>query len=119
MPLPNIDDTLFKLFDVINAIVGDSGGDGDGWIVSDRYRELADKYSLYLIEKDNWFNSRCDQDGIITFSNNQETICFVNSTNFLPSDYDGDIIVQFDYYEIIRKKYPGLYGGDHAEPTSV
>ena len=65
-------DSLIALFDLTKRFVLMSGGDGDGWIVSHKYRELADLFEAH--ESDKWFISKYEGNGMITFSHNQESI---------------------------------------------
>ncbi len=68
----NEDYRLAKLFDTVKDFVLASGGDGEGWIVSPRYRELAGKFV------DEWFSERWEYDDRICFAHEQEVIVFAD-----------------------------------------
>ena len=89
---PNDKDYL--LFEAVRLFVLDSGGDGDGWIVSGRYRELADKFEAHEKQHEKkWFLNRQDGEGEVCFYEQQESINFVTDMGKLPK-WAGDIIVQ-------------------------
>ena len=85
--------TLHKLFDVVKEFVRASGGDGDGWIVSERYAGYADLFEKHEQEGDKWFVNRDNGEGAISFWNGQEAIVFVRDRTKLPP-YAGDIVVE-------------------------
>jgi hypothetical protein len=85
---------LHKLFEIVKAYVLNSGGDGDGWIISENFKDKADQFETY--EKncgDPWFIEKYENENNITFSNNQESISFVSLEYQLP-EWAGDIIVR-------------------------
>ncbi len=91
-----------KLFDIVRELVLESGEDGDGWIVSSQYKELARQFEEYELQNSKWFASRHDGEMGISFSNAQESITFCESLHSIP-DNGGDITVLIDYYgEAIR-----------------
>jgi len=83
---------LFKLFETVKQFTLSSGGDGDGWIVSARYRELAEKFEAYEAMNGAWFIERSDERGIISFSRGQEGVYFVKGRTQTPNT--ADIIVE-------------------------
>ncbi len=84
---------LHKLFWIIKAYVLASGGDGDGWIISEQFKSLADKFEEYEKNNDSWFTSRNDWEDCVVFSANQESIHFVDPGYQLP-EWAGDIVVR-------------------------
>jgi len=99
-------DGLYKLFDAVKLIVFESGGDGDGWIVSEHYKELADIFHDYEMEHGNWFHQRYDTDVYISFGHDQEAIIFVRVRDTVPS-WAGDIIVEVPWiHSFIREESP-------------
>ncbi len=84
---------LYELFDVVRQFVLSAGGDGDGWIISERYRELADLFEMFENNNERWFTRSNHLDETISFENKQEAIFFVDSVNRLP-EWAGDIIVK-------------------------
>jgi len=81
--LDNEDYRLAKLFETVKDFVLASGGDGEGWIVSRRYRELAEKFV------DEWFNEHWEQDNCIVFAHEQEVIVFADHQGY---DYPHEVI---------------------------
>ena len=84
---------LHKLFEAVKLFVLESGGDGDGWIIYERYKELADIFHDYEMEHGNWFHRRHDTESYISFGHEQEVVIFVPSREKLPN-WPADIIVE-------------------------
>ena len=89
---------LGVLFAAVRLFVFSSGGDGDGWVISPRYGELAEAFEARekaLVSPEGpWFTDRYEQPGVVTFGNGQECVCFVDGRDKLPG-WAGDIIVEF------------------------
>ena len=64
----------------------------DGWVVSTRYKELAEQFQAYEPKNGAWFTERSDERGVISFSRGQEGIYFVRSRTQVPNM--ADIIVE-------------------------
>jgi len=85
---------LSALFDAIRWFTLSSGGDGEGWIISPHFRELALKF-----EEDEknanqkWFTRKTISDYAISFAHGQECIIFADNRSRLPS-WAGDIVVE-------------------------
>jgi len=88
----NDDELLLKLFETVKQFTLSSGGDGDGWIVSTRYRKLAEQFQAYEAENGAWFIERSDEREVISFSRGQEGIYFVKGRTQVP--ISADIIVE-------------------------
>lgn len=85
-----------SLFEIVKQFVWEGGGDGDGWIISPYYVEYADLFEKYengLPGKLGWLKDRQDGEGIIQFSNKQESICFIGNRAGLPN-WAGNIVVE-------------------------
>lgn len=67
-----------RLFPFLEEAVLSSGGDGDAWVVSSDFRELAEMF------KSDWFKERHDKGDSIYFNNEQESICFTNKLEGIP-----------------------------------
>lgn len=93
--VPYLDNDVLQahLFEAIRLSIIDAGGDGDGWVVSQHYTELADLFERYETEHGKWFPIRSNREGMIEFIHEQESICFVSDRSLLPN-YAGDIIVE-------------------------
>ncbi len=83
---------LSQLFETVKQFTLSSGGDGDGWIVSARYKELADLFRVYEAQNGAWFVGRFEKDELVSFSRGQESIFFVKDRAQAPSS--ADIIVE-------------------------
>ena len=46
---------LSNLFKVVKSFVWNSGGDGDGWVISERFQELAEAFEVHEKQNGNWF----------------------------------------------------------------
>ena len=86
-------DTLHKLFEVVKLFTLSAGGDGDGWVISERYRELANLFLVRENSTDPWFIERIDEENQVSFCHRQESINFIKTEGQLPS-WAGDIIVR-------------------------
>lgn len=86
---------LYKLFDAVRYFVWRGGGDGDGWIVSHRYKELAGIFREYENRIGKWFTDEQISDGCITFCRGQESVAFIDAREKMPA-WAGDIIVELD-----------------------
>ena len=84
---------LNKLFEVVRNFVLGSGGDGDGFIISEQYQKLANSFEAYEKQHGNWFITRSEFEGCIVFGNNQEAVFFMKDRTTLPN-WKGDIIIE-------------------------
>ena len=89
----NETELLFKLFSVVEEFVLSAGGDGDGWIISKRYKELADLFEVFESSNDRWFVRVADLEGVTSFENEHEAILFIDDSSKLPT-WAGDIVVK-------------------------
>ena len=80
------------LFEAVRHFVLSAGGDGDGWVISSRWHELATEFERYEASHERFFIDKTESDAHITFANSQESICFMADDSQLPS-WAGDIIV--------------------------
>ena len=90
---------LHKLFDVVRCYTLAGGGDGDGYIVSGNYKELADLFYEYETrEGKGWFINRHEYPSQISFNHEQEAVHFIDTTQQLPVfndvNYGGQIVVK-------------------------
>lgn len=101
--------SLDKLYATVTDFVRMSGGDGDGWIVSEYYQALANDFDHWRKGK-GWrgadaFPSRSDGIGYVSFMDEpEESIVFVNDRTLLPN-WAGDIIVESSHFEFVAR-YP-------------
>jgi len=80
---------LHKLFDVVKDYTLRAGGDGDGSIISPRYRELANEFEQYEKEHDPWFTNRSESSYDVTFHHDQECIYFMlDDSGNVPTGWD-------------------------------
>ena len=76
---------LNTLFSAVRQFVLDGGGDGDRWIVSPRGEELARQFESYENSLSAaWFTSKMEFDNQITFSNELESVNFVQQHSQVP-----------------------------------
>jgi hypothetical protein len=68
---------LHKLFEAVKLYTLSAGGDGIGYIVSEKYREYADQFEAYEKQADNWFTERNNRERSVSFFNSQEGIILV------------------------------------------
>ncbi len=85
LQIRTIEDLGQTLFPLIENIVASSGGDGDGIIIAENYKELADLYDKwrqepnYAIPFNQKFGhslERSDSEKYIHFTEGEETIAF-------------------------------------------
>ena len=96
------EDVELELFKVVKTYIFNVGGDGDGYIVSQRYIELANRFEEIEKETDQWLIERRDRDGVISLGVGQEYILFVKDRSYLPEPFihmgrqypSADIIVE-------------------------
>lgn len=91
---------LKSLFETVRYFVWTSGGDGDGWIIAENYKELAGWFE----EDENtqekpWFIHKTEDNESIFFSRGQESIAFVSENYILP-EWAGDIVVRSHHFYI-------------------
>lgn len=90
----NIDtDALHSLFNTAFLYMLTAGGDGDSWIVCQRYTELADKFREFFRPLSEQFYESTNEDGRVSFIWEQEGIHFVRDRMLIP-ECGGDIIVE-------------------------
>jgi hypothetical protein len=92
MQTPQDLDIIHKLFDVVAWHVFQSGGDGEGWIISPNYKMLAEEFGKY----DTWFTETFSGDEYITFMQGQEGIIFTNEKT--ASEYEAEIVVRINWW---------------------
>lgn len=92
-PFPDDLELLYKLFEVVKLYTLSAGGDGDGWIISEHYKEYAGQFEAYEKQSSNWFTERYNGDGIVAFGHNQEAVHFASTDYQLP-EWAGDIVVR-------------------------
>ena len=96
------DDAELELFKVVKQYIFNSGGDGDGYIVSQRYVELANRFEKIEKETDQWLIERRDCNGVISLGAGQEYLLFVKDRSYMPEPFihigqkypSADIIVE-------------------------
>lgn len=97
---------LHALFAVVMNFVDESGGDGDGWIISENYKALADEFGKWRYGKGfrgmDVYCQRDDMEDAVSFSDNQESVCFIKSRSQLPP-WAGDIVVESSHFEWVGK----------------
>lgn len=96
LTIENIEEKMWtSLFLTLKLFVSSGGGDGDGWVISEFYREIADQFEKYEQNGDKLYLERIDNyDGaMIAFINDQESISFTNDRKLLP-EWAGDIVVE-------------------------
>jgi hypothetical protein len=78
-------ETIHALFTAVEGAVLASGGDGDGFVVTSHYREMADMFEAWHAAQNNpWWTRRPEKDEMIWFSNEQEGICFLRKHEPVP-----------------------------------
>ena len=77
--------TIHALFEAVEGAVLASGGDGDGFIVTSHYRDMADMFEEWHKTKEmHWWERQSEQDEMIWFSHDQEGICFLRKHDPVP-----------------------------------
>lgn len=94
-------ETLAALFETLRLFVLAAGGDGDGYLVSENYREYADLFERYEQQFAGFFVERTELENFVTFSSGpqgQEAVIFCATLKQLPQvggvDYIGDIVIR-------------------------
>lgn len=100
-------DKLHALFAVVIEFVYESGGDGDGWIVSENYKALARAFGEWRVDK-GWLGSVAfgtyeEREDQISFYDNQESVHFVGDRTQL-APWAGDIIVESKHFGPIGRR---------------
>ena len=90
---------LNKLFDVMKYMCDLSCGDGDAFLVSGKYLELANMFESYMKNKEDehwgvWGYARYETETSVSFSSGMDTIAFCKDESGLPS-YNGKIFGDF------------------------
>lgn len=78
-----------KIFEAVKEAVLAEGGDGDGYIISNRYSQLAAEFN------DDWFREKRVYEDCVVFSNYQEHITFRADREVIP--WIPAIIVEYQY----------------------
>ena len=84
----------YAVFTAVRLCVFSAGGDGDGLVISPRWKELANLFEGFEMAGEKWFVERLDCPGRVTFSRGEESITFSNSREGLPDWYGAYIIVE-------------------------
>ena len=96
----NEDELLKQLFDIVRAFTISAGGDGEGWIISPRYKDLSYLFELHEGQlPDPHFIVKTEHQNTIVYEGNmsQDAILFVPDRGGLPPDpltWPCDIIVE-------------------------
>lgn len=87
---------LIALFDIVRAYTLAGGGDGIGYVITEKFREFADLFEKYEQTADalgpHFIQKHSDDNGI-SFFNKQEGLIFT-SPESLPLDGVAEIIVR-------------------------
>jgi hypothetical protein len=85
---------LKGLFEVVRSMVSLSGGDGEGWIISQRHIQIADLFESDERQQEKpWFTTVVPVgDARTLFQHGQEYICFAGDLKRVPSG--AEIVVQ-------------------------
>lgn len=97
-------DKLHKLFEVATEFCMESGGDGDVWIVSEKYVALADHFDTWRKGRDinggDLFDIRYNvDDGVAFMMKPEDHILFVKSRDCLPESWLGDLVVESSHLQ--------------------
>lgn len=89
---------MFKLFDSMKYFVFCTGGDGDGWFVSDNYRCYADLFEKFegMCSRP-YFLYRNDYDGMVVFGHeehSEDSIAFVKDRSAIYYSAYKDIVLE-------------------------
>ena len=81
---------LARLFELVKQIVWASGGDGEGWIVSRDWHQLAEQFK----DREDWFTefSASPDEHVLSYYHDQEGVCFTAARDLVPPNVD--IIVE-------------------------
>lgn len=83
------------LLETVRLFTLAAGGDGDGWIVSSRYRALADALAAWEAEPSRvHFIARHEWGDVIGFWNDQEVIYFMDPHRRPRPSWTPDIVVE-------------------------
>ena len=83
------EEMLLDLFDVVENYVMSDGGDGWGFIVSENYKELADKFEAYNKTQKGYFACRqnFEERHFIMFHEDEEDQEGITFMNKIPDNY--------------------------------
>ena len=113
---------LNKLFDVMKYMCDLSSGDGDAFLVSGKYLELANMFEAHMINDANahwyvWGYARHDMENSVSFSSGIDAIVFCKDESGLPS-YNGKVFGDFIVKIVdglIQERYGILFGLGHFD----
>ena len=85
---------IFLLFHTVLEIIFDSGGDGDGYIVSEHWKKLAVLFEEFVKDDTVFVPYRYEQDGVIELVDGQQSISFVRDRSLVNTTWKSDIVVE-------------------------
>jgi len=83
-------ETIHKLFDVICNLVISEGGDGDAWVISENYRELANLFEIHQRDEKwmDFYHDRYDnlkENRVWFHIDDQGSVCFLDDMSKVPN----------------------------------
>ena len=93
MPTTNIA-LEYAVFTAVRMWVFSAGGDGNGLVISPRWKELADHFEKWEKEIGQWFIGRYDAQYATEFFREQESVIFTGSREGLSESAGSDITIE-------------------------